>query len=166
MKKWIMRLAIVAVLVVAGFWVWRTFFPGPEEAIRKQLTGLAQAASFSGNEAPLARLANAQKMAGFFTTDVEVTVDIPGRSQQTFSGREEVMQAAVAARSTVSGLRVDFLDMIITVLPDGQSALVNLTARAKVPTEKDFYVQELKLSLKKVQGDWLIFRVETVKTLS
>jgi hypothetical protein len=166
MMKWALRILGVALLAGAGYWAWLTFFPGPEQVIQKRLQSLARATSFPRNEAALPRLANAQAMANFFTTDVEVTVDIPGRSQQTFSGREEVLQAAVAARSSVNGLNVDFFDIIITVAPDRQSAVANLTARARIPTEKDFYVQELKLGLRKVGGDWLIFRVETVKTLS
>ena len=63
------------------------------------------------------------------------------------------------------GLTVEFLDINVTVGPDQKSAVANLTAKAKVPGE-DFMVQELKFTLKKIQGAWLILRVETVKTLS
>jgi hypothetical protein len=45
------------------------------------------------------------------------------------------------------------------------SAVANLTGRGKIPGEKDFLVQELKFTLKKVESDWLISRIETVKTL-
>jgi hypothetical protein len=34
-----------------------------------------------------------------------------------------------------------------------------------MPGEKDPVPQEMKLSLKKIDGDWLVQRVETVKTL-
>lgn len=166
MKKWVGLIILLAALAGVGYWVWITFFPSPEIAIRKRLAALAEVAAFPANEAPLSRLANAQKLGNFFTTDVEITVDIPGRSQQTFSGREELVQAAVAARSTVNGLNVEFLDIIVVLAPDNETAVVNLTAKAKIPGERDFYVQELKFSLKNIKGDWMIFKVETVKTLS
>ena len=46
------------------------------------------------------------------------------------------------------------------------SAIVDLTLKAKVPGETDLIVQELKFTLKKSDGGtWYITRVETVKTL-
>jgi hypothetical protein len=166
MKKLVKLLILAVVLAGVGWWVWTTFFPSPETAIRKELNQLARAASFSPSETPLAKLANAQKLGSFFTTDVTVTVDVPGRSQQTLSGREELVQSALAARSVANGMNVEFFDIIVMLGPDQQTAMANLTARARVPGEKDFNVQELKFSLKKVGGDWLIYKVETVKTLS
>ena len=166
MKKWSLRIFLLAVLVGLGLWGWRAWFPGPEAVIRKRLTELARAASFSASEGALAKLANAQTLTAFCTPDVEITVDIPGRSRQTFSGRDELLQAAVAARSAVPGLNVEFFDILVTVAPDQNSAEANLTAKGKVSGEKDFYVQELKFLLKKVEGQWLIFQVETVRTLS
>jgi hypothetical protein len=32
--------------------------------------------------------------------------------------------------------------------------------------DKDYYVQEMKFTFQKIGGDWLITRVETVRTLS
>ena len=166
MKKWVGFIMVAAVLAGLGYWIWLTFFPSPEKAIRKQLQALAAAASFPVNEAPRAKLANAQKLGNFFTTDVEVTVETPGRAQQTFSGRDELVQAALGAHSSLNGLNVEFLDINVTVAPNKQTAVANLTARARIPGDRDFNVQELKFSLKKVGGDWLIYKVETVKTLS
>jgi hypothetical protein len=97
---------------------------------------------------------------------VEITVDIPGRSRLTFNGRDELLQAAAGAGSAGRGLNLAFLDIIITLAPDQNSAIAELTATAKVTGEKDLYVQELKFRLRKVDGDWLIFQVENLKTLS
>jgi len=165
MKKWAFRTLLLAGLITLGLWGWRAWFPSPQQVIRKRLAELAQAASFSSNEAPLAKLAAVQKLPAFFTAEVEITVEAPGRSQQTFHGRDELLQAALGARSALSGLNVEFLDVNVSVGPDQESATANLTAKAKVPGE-DFMVQELKFTLKKIQGAWLILRVETVKTLS
>ncbi len=166
MKKGVMLAVLVAVLGGAGYWVWVTFFPNAETAVRKRLNALAEAGSFPSNESPLAKLASAQGLGNFFTTDAEILVNVPGRSQQTLSGREEVVQAALAAHSTLAGLTVNFYDIVVTVAPDKQSATANLTAKVRMPGEKDFNLQELKLELKKIEGQWLIHKVETVKTLS
>jgi len=165
MRNWTMRIVVLAALIGVGLLSWRFFFPSPEQAIRKRLGELARMASFSTSESGPAKLWNAEKLSSFCTTDVEMNIDIPGRSRQTFSGRQEVLQTAVGARSMVSSLQIEFLDVTIAVNPDKVSAVVNLTGRGKIPGEKDFLVQELKFTLKKVEGDWLINRIETVKTL-
>jgi len=59
-----------------------------------------------------------------------------------------------------------FQDALVTIDPDGQSAKVNLTGKAVVPGERDISAQEFNFKLKKVNGKWLIYHVETVRTLS
>jgi hypothetical protein len=166
MKKWCGRLIVLLILGGLGYWGWRTWFPSPEQVICKRLNELARAASFSGKEGALVKLANAQALTTFCTPDVEITIDIPGHSRQTISGHEELLQLAVAARSYGNGVNVEFFDILVSVAPDQTSATAELTAKANVPREKEFYVQELKFALRKVEGKWLICRAETVKTLS
>ena len=155
-----------AVLIAFGVWLWSVVFPSPERVIRKRLAELAKSVSFGGNESPLAALDNSQRVAGFFTEDVEVHVDLPGRSAQILSGREQLFYAVKQARSMLGGLQVEFLDVNATVAPDRKSAEANLTLKGRVAGEKDLIVQELKLMLNKLEGNWRIKRVETVKTLS
>ena len=57
-------------------------------------------------------------------------------------------------------------DIKVTVSPDKASAEVYVTGEARVPGEKERFLQELRLRLIKVKREWLIQRVETVKTLS
>lgn len=166
MKTWLRRIVLAALLAGLGFWGWRALFPSPEHVIRQRLTELARDASFAANEGALAKLANAQTLTSFCTPDVVITVNTPGRSQQTLNGRDELLQAVMAARASLRGLNVEFFDILVTVAPDGTSAVANLTARGRVPEERDSYVQELEFKLRKAEGEWLIFRVETVKTLS
>ena len=49
---------------------------------------------------------------------------------------------------------------------DKLSAEVSCTLRVTVGNEKDFGVQEMRFQFKKIDGEWLITRVETVKTLT
>jgi hypothetical protein len=165
MKEWFIRLILVAALFAVVFWAWRTLSPNPEKVIRKRLGELAKAASFSSKQGLMTQAWNASSLAEFFTPDAEVTVEVPG-GQHTFNGRDELLQAAVTARRTVNSLTVEFPDIKVTVAPDKSSAVVYLTAKGKVPGEKDFFLQELKLQLTKVKRDWLINRIETAKTLS
>jgi hypothetical protein len=165
MKEWSIRLVLVAALVAVGLWGWSVFHPSPEKVIRKRLGELAKAASFSSHEGLVAKAWNASLLGEFFTPEVQVTVEVPG-TQHTFSGRDELMQAAVGARNTVGSLTIEFPDITVLVAPDEASAVVNLTAKGRVPGQKELYLQELRLRLIKIKRDWLIDQVQTVKTLS
>jgi hypothetical protein len=165
MKKWLSRVILLGVLVALGFWGWRVFFPSPEKVIRKRLVELAKSASFSPNESLLTKGWNVTVLGEFFTPDVEVTVDVPG-TQHTITGRSELLEAAVGARSAVSSLRIDLPDIKVTLAPDKTSAIVNLTARGKVAGQRDYYLQELRMRMTKIKRDWLINQVQTVRTLS
>jgi hypothetical protein len=164
--KIVFRCLLIVALAALGVWLWLVLFPSPEKVIRKRLTELARTASFSANESDLARLVHAQHLAGFFATNIEVNLNVPGRVQHTLMGREEIAQAALAASKTVGGLKVKFPDVNVMVAPDKQSASVDLTVEAHVSGERDPVVQEMKFTLQKTDGEWLITRVETVRTLS
>jgi hypothetical protein len=164
MKLWGVRILLLTLVLGIGLLAWRFFFPGPERVIRKRMDEIAKLASFQANEGPLARVANVQKLTSFFSGDVEVMLDVRGNQAQTFSGRATLLQAAMGVRTALSSLTVEFLDVNVAVDPDKMSAVVHLTAKGKVPG--DMQVQELKMILKKIDGDWLITRIETVKTLS
>ena len=157
---------MLAALVALGVWMWTVLFPSPEKVIRKRLVGLANAASFSSDEGNLVRLAGAQSLGGFFSVDVQVDIDVPGHVQERLMSRQEIVQAAMAARSTVAALKVKFPDINITVAPDKQSAVADLTVEARVSGQPDLIVQEMKFTLRKTDGKWLVTRVETVRTLS
>jgi hypothetical protein len=165
-KKVLCRLVLVVALLALGVWGWRVFFPDPEQVIRKQLAKLARTATFSSNEAAMARLWNAQAFGNFFTSDVEISVEAPGGSPVTMAGRDNLVGQVLAARSAMGGLRVEFPDVSVTIGPDNVSATAYVTAKAKAAGERDPYLQELKFTLQKVGRDWLIRKVESSKTLS
>jgi hypothetical protein len=165
MRTWLVRLVLVGALGSMAFWAWSFLFPTPEHVIRKELAELARAASIGPNEAPLTKLAKTQKLMSFFTDDAEVTIEVPGHLTQTLSRHDDLQQAAMGARSLLNNLKVELLDVVITVGADKQSALADLTATATLPGEKIPEVQELHMSFKKADHSWLISRVETVKTL-
>jgi cytoskeletal protein RodZ len=166
--KWAFRGALAVIVIALGVWVWVTFFPGPEQAIRKRLAELAKLGSFASNEGALAKGLNSQQLASFFAPDVEISVDVPGVARQKLSGRDDLLRAAMAVRTSplLSSVKVDLLDITITFGPDKTTAVANLTLKVQVNGEKDFTPQEMKFTLKKVNGQWLIREAETVRTLS
>jgi hypothetical protein len=164
--KSIFRVVWLVALVAVGVWLWTVLFPSPEKIIRQRLATVAQRASFAADEGALVRLAYAESLAGYFSTNAEINLDVPDRIQHTIQGRDEITQTAVASRSMVSSLRVKFLDVNVTIGPDKQSAVADLTVEARAGDDQDMIVQEMKFTLRKIGGQWLITRVETVRTLS
>src|SRR5215472_9425874 len=165
MTRWLLRIIALATLIAAGYWLWNAFFPSPERIIRKRFDAIARTASFSARESGFAKFDNATRLAAFCTPDVQITVDIPGASRRSISGRDELLQTLMFVRSNVNGLSVEFLDVNVQLDNDKTSAVVNLTAKGRVSGERDLIVQELKFVLNKIKGDWLISKVQTVKTL-
>jgi hypothetical protein len=163
--KIIIRIVLLAALTALSIWLWTVLFPSPETVIRKRLTELARTVSSSANESELTRLAAARSVAGFFAANVELNVDLPELGQRTMD-REEITQVALMARSRAGGVQVKFPDINITVAPDKQSAVADLTVETNVSGERDSVVQEMKFTLRKTDGQWLITRVETVRTLT
>ena len=159
------RLILFVFLLGLGYWAWTVYFPNPKVEIRHGLDRLAQLASFDAEEGALAKLADAQKLAGFFTQNVQIKVAVPGVVDRDFDNRDDLIQAAVAARSAVKSLKARFSDMNIEVTPGKGEAIVDLTLNADVGDEKDSIWEGLKFSLKKIHGHWLITRIDTVNLL-
>jgi len=164
--KIISRLVLLAVVIVAGVWLWTILFPSPEKIVRKRLVQAAAEASFKSGENPLVSAARAETLAGFFSTNVEININVLEFGRHNFVGRTEIMQAAAGARTELSSLKVEFPDMSIKVSPDKLSAVADVTMKVQAAGQKDFNVQEMKLTFQKIGNDWLITRVETVRTLS
>lgn len=163
--KIIIRLALLAVVCGLGFWLWTILFPSPEKIVLKKISSLAATATIDAADNNLTRAGKAVKLAGFFSTDTQIAINIPNETGYKISGREDIKEHAMAGFAGVSSLKVQFLDTTATVGPDKQTAEVSCTANASTGSDKDFGVQELKFQFKKIDGDWLITRVETVETL-
>lgn len=161
----IVRLIFLAAIVALGFWAWSIFFPNPQKVIRNRLNKIARLASFSGNEGNFSRVASVEKLGAYFAEEIEIMVNVPNEESHTFNRREELMQAALAARNVISSLKVDFPDINVDLDPGKLSASADVTLRADINGEKNTVVQELKVYLKKVDGKWLIYRLDTVRTL-
>ncbi|HAV64627.1 MAG TPA: hypothetical protein DCY13_19955 [Verrucomicrobiales bacterium] len=159
--KHLLRGLLLALLLAVGFWVWKTFFPGDEALIRRQLVALAEAASFGSDEAPLVKLTNAARVAGFFTADTEIDIAPWGYQRVVISGHTEVQQAAVGARNAVASLSVRVENIEITFRDDPAGARVRCTLTGRTSRESETQSQEMELEMLKLDGDWLIHRART-----
>jgi len=155
-------------LIGLGIWSWRTLFPSPEYVIRSRLLKLARTASFDSTDRTVSKGLKIYELLDYFTPDVVISLNARGIEVHTLNGRDELQQAALAAANNEAapGLKVEFLDINVTLGPDRQTAMASLTGKATVAGERDFWVQEFNFMLKKVKGKWLIYRLEIVKVLS
>jgi len=160
-----MRIGALVALLVGGYFLWQGLFPGDETRIRRQLKELAEAASFTATEAPLAKLTNAARVANFFTVDGTVEVEPWGYRRLVLSGRDELRQAAVGARNAVAALVVRFENVAVTLTPDRSRATVRLTLLGRTSEQTEMQSQEMRFEMIRTDGDWLIGRAETVEYL-
>ncbi len=160
--KIVLRIVLAAALVALGVWLWTVLFPSPEKVIRRRLIELAHTASVSISDGDLVRLAAARRLASFFSTNVEVNLELSGLPHQNIMDRDQITQAALIAHTRT----VKFPDISVTVAPGKQSATADLTVEAEISGEQGLVVQEMKFTLRKIDGEWLIVRVDTVRTLS
>jgi len=161
-----LRVILLLLVVALGVWLWRYFHPSPQEAIRRRLADVARAASYTEPGGMIARAAKAQKLAGYFATEVSILIDVPDQSHHEAASRDEIMRSAIGMRNVFRSFQVQLLDPNITVGGDQKSASVDLTLRVETPGDQYLIVQEIKCILRQVEGEWIILRVETVKTLN
>lgn len=164
--KRVVQIVLAVAIVGLAIWGWTSLHPSPEKVIRSRLNNLAKTMSFKAGSGVLSQAYNAEKASEFFTPDIEVDINLAGFEPIAMHGREEMVQYMMYARSHVKALKIEFPDVNVTIAPDGQTAKVNLTGKAVVPGERDISAQEFNFKLKKVDGKWLIYQVETVRTLS
>ena len=161
-----LRLVLAAAFIGLGIWGWRVWFPSPQNVIRARLLDLARTVSFEPAEGIIPRGLKARSIGEYFTADVAVSLDVRGFEAHVLQGRDEVMQAVLAAMQGLRGLKLQFVDINVTLDAGNQGAVVNLTGKATIAGERDLQVQEFNFRLKKIDRQWLIYRIETVNTLS
>ena len=145
----------------------RQIFPSPEGKIRKRMAQLQELTTFSGTEGNLAQIAVSQKLSSLFTEDAKIRLTpVVGGHGGTLTGREDIMNASVGARQLLGGLKVDFLDVVVTIEPGGRTALVEATGKAVPKGSGEMWVQELRFHFIETEEGWMISSVETVRTLT
>ncbi len=162
-----LRIVVSVLLLVTAVWLWWYFHPSPETAIRRQLTRLGVAASFEGRESILARGLAAQKFGGFFAPQVHLLLEPRDLLNEAVT-RQDLTELMVRLRSLpgVHAFKVRFYDPVITLAADREHASVEVTVNAESTGERHLFVQELKLGMANIEGEWLITSVATVRVLN
>lgn len=153
----------VLCLTITGFLL-RGCFTGPEGQIRKQLSEVEELVSYEAGESELGALGKAKRLGEIFTEDV--AIELTGfTGAKKLGGREQVQQAAMAARSEASSLQVSLYDVEIQVAEDKMSATVEATGQAKLGQENSTMVQDFVFTFENTSEGWLIAKVMTVEAL-
>ena len=161
--KWAVRLVIIAGLAAAGYWAWGVMFPNPRAVVWHRLEKLAELASFSAGEGQITKLAAVQKMGGYFSDQVVVNVHMTGEETHEFYNREELVQAIQAGRMSVNSVLAKFKSPKIEITPGNQEAIIGVALTVDINGEKDSVAEDLKIEMKKIDGDWVITHVESVQ---
>jgi hypothetical protein len=163
--KIVLRIILLAALAGLGFWLWTVLFPGPEKIVLRKIAGLAETASFGTDDGNFTRASKVSNLIGFFSADAQIVVEISGVGRGSLNSRDEIREAAAGGFTKLKSLEVKFLDAIAIIGADWQSATVNCTAEIHINDGNEADVQELRFEFRKIENDWRITRVETVKTL-
>jgi len=163
--KLAVRLGLLAALGGLGFWLWTICFPNPEKVVLGRIAKLAAVASVDPGDGGLTRATKVGNLLAYFSADAVISYDVPGLGAHTLTGRDELREIAAGGFANVKALTVRFQDATAKVGADQRTAVVSCTARVSAGDAQDFGVQELRIELRKLEGDWRVTRLETVRTL-
>jgi len=151
----------VLLAVLIGVWAYR-WWTGEEHIIKERLNSLAVVLSPSG-DSEFTTISRIGQLRGYFAPDIRVH----------FGGDEVISRDAVLAllarwKPPSKNLKVEFVDVSVTVEED--TALASLTAKisntdASAAEDPIADAREGVLTLRKLNGEWVISSVESTETL-
>jgi ketosteroid isomerase-like protein len=157
---------VLAILLAAGGWLaWKTLFPSDEQRIRARLDDIAEAVNARSDGDGLNRLADAARLASFFTEDVAID---PGPPHAPIRGREAVVATASSAGRAAGGVELSFVDVQVAVGDAGAATAhmtLQLTWTNAQTRERTIDAREIALTLREVEREWRVARVSPVQTL-
>lgn len=163
--KLAIRLILLAIAIGLCTWLWIYLHPTPQEAIRRQLVALGKTATLEKREGNIPAGLHANEFSEFFGREVALNMEPHALFPDSIE-RSEIAKVMLSIRVKYRSLDVKILDPVITVGADQKSAIVELTVNVAGDGDRHLLVQEMKFTMKEVDGNWLIIRVETVKTLN
>jgi hypothetical protein len=149
---------------LAGLFVLRSCFSGDEGQIRAQLKQLESLTSFPENEGNLQAVGRAKQLSELFAEAVTVDIRAAGLHISQTGGRQEIMQAAMAAQSQVGAVEANLIDVTVRLSDDRRSAVVEATGQAKITGRDSSGFEDFIIYFQKTDEGWLIERVENAQT--
>ena len=145
--KWLIRIAGVAILVFAGWWLWQRIFVTDEQRIQRQISSMARAVE-TGNLLKL-EAGIAQDYSDDFGFD-----------------KSTVLVAVRSFRARQDGVLILISDLKITVEPDHQRAqavfIAKILAKAKGSlADSELRTDRFRLAFRKTDQGWQMTRAES-----
>jgi hypothetical protein len=145
--KWLVRLAGVAVLILAGWWLWQRIFVTDEQRIARQISSMARAVE-TGNLLNL-EAGIAQDYSDDFGFD-----------------KSTVLAAVRSFRAQHDAILILISDEKITVEPDRQQAqavfIAKILAKAKGSvTDSELRTDRFRIRFRKTDQGWQMTRAES-----
>ena len=145
--KWLLRMAGVAILVFAGWWLWQRIFVTDEQRIQRQISSMARAVE-TGNLLKL-EAGIAQDYSDDFGFD-----------------KSTVLGAVRSFRAQQDGVLILISDLKITVEPDHQRAqavfIAKILAKAKGSlADSELRTDRFRLAFRKTDQGWQMTRAES-----
>ena len=159
-------LRIFIALVVIGALAWLAqslLFPSDKTRIHKLLTKLERRANYPPTESALVRIARINQLAGMFDTNCVVIIDGLDQGGVTLTGRDDLLQRALALGGAGGVVSVSFPQTAVTLQGGSTRASAEVAAAVRVGTKGPDSLVLLRLGVEKFAGDWLITKVETIK---
>ena len=153
--------ALALLAVVAGVWIWRTWWPSAEQQVRRRLDAFAEEFNESTTDG-LGTLARAARMSTYFTEDVVVDL---GKGTPPIVGRDTLVGMAARLQPRTAAFTLEFVDVSVNVSRE-TAADVSLTAtfrRRSSAGEESIDARELALTMTKPDGEWRVSRVRIVE---
>jgi len=154
-------LLIVIAFAIAGF-VGYQWWTGESRVVKQRLDALAVLLSPppDGAHAMTERIAD---IRGFFAPDVHIAFD-----SERLESRDELETVLERWQPPKNGFSLSFADVVVHMV-DRATAHVSLTAevagRNATASDPLLDVREGTLTLKKIDGEWVVSVVETSRTL-
>jgi hypothetical protein len=144
--------ALLLAMMIAG--VAYRYWPSDERSIRRHLSNLAEALSFPLVDTTEERLTRIAVLREYFAPDVRVGLD--GRE---ITSRDEIIGLLSRYQPPPGGVNVEFVDIIITIADDHESAAVTLTARMSTTDAQGVSTLEERaadITMRNLDDDWVI----------
>lgn len=154
------------VVVACAYWILRPWLSDDERAVRLRLEELAKTASVTRGEPMPARITRGVRIGAYFTR--EATLDLGSQFNQ-IKGRDTIIALAAKLPGPPNGVTIRFVDVKVWIGAGGQNATAYLTVTGSAVDSEGAQVvdaRELDLSLQKLDGEWLIDRVQAINPIA
>jgi hypothetical protein len=163
--KKLLSILLVAAFLVGAFFGWRAY-NSEEKKIIRQLKKIPELLTWNAKEGNLVRLGRANTLKAMLTPDVTMEVNVGRREVRSIEGNDQIFQGLMGAQAAGMILKVEIPAIKVTSVTESDAA-AELTAFLYVGNENtEPFLQEVALTLKKIEDVWRISRVQTIRTLS